>query len=60
MADISMCNDTLCPRCTECYRFMADVHPFRQSFFVNSPLKEDKSCDEFVLDERHKILRRNK
>ena len=55
-----MCNDTLCPRCTECYRFMADVHTIRQSFFVNSPLKEDKSCDEFVLDERHKILRRNK
>jgi len=39
---------------------MADVHIIRQSFFVNSPLKEDKSCDEFVLDERHKILRRNK
>jgi len=60
MADVTMCNDTLCPRAMECYRFIADVHPIRQSFFVNSPLKEDKTCDEFILDKRHKILRKNK
>ena len=60
MADITMCNDTKCPRCLTCYRFMADVNPTRQSFFINSPLKEDKTCDEFVKDERHHILRRTK
>ena len=55
-----MCKDTLCPRAMECYRFVADVNPIRQSFFINSPLKEDKSCDEYWLDERHKILRKTK
>jgi lipoate synthase len=60
MADITMCQDSSCPNAGQCYRYTANVSTHRQSYFVVSPLKEDKSCDEFVLDERHKILRRNK
>jgi hypothetical protein len=60
MADITMCKDVTCPNAQTCYRFMANVNPFRQSFFIKSPLKEDKTCDEYWKDERHKILRRSK
>lgn len=58
MADITMCDDSSCPRAGQCYRFTAPPTRNWQSYFIPSPLKEDKSCDEFWLDERHKILRR--
>lgn len=60
MADITMCNDNTCPRAGHCYRFTANANPDRQSYFIQSPLQEDKSCNEYWLDERHKILRRDK
>ena len=53
-----MCNDTSCHRAGQCYRFTANASDY-QYYFMTSPLKEDKSCDEFWLDERHKILRSN-
>lgn len=58
MADITMCNDNSCPRSGQCYRFTATPTHNWQSYFIPSPLKDDKSCDEFWLDVRHKILRR--
>ena len=58
MADITMCKDNSCPRAGQCYRFTANASDLYQSYFISSPLKDDKSCDEFWLDERHKILRR--
>lgn len=60
VADITMCNDITCHRTGQCYRFTANVNPYRQSYFITSPLKADKSCDEFWLDERFKILRKVK
>lgn len=59
MADITMCNDDRCPRAGKCYRFTAPVSDYNQSWFMITPLNIDKSCDEFLLDERHKILRSN-
>ena len=59
MADITMCNDTSCHRAGQCYRFTANVSDY-QYYFMTSPLKEDKTCDEFWLDERYKILRKDK
>jgi hypothetical protein len=55
-----MCNDNSCPRAGQCYRFTANVNELYQSYFISSPLKDDKSCDEFWLDERHKILKGSK
>jgi hypothetical protein len=60
MADITMCDDALCPNAGKCYRFTAPIADYNQSWFIKSPLKKDKSCDQFWLDERHIILRRNK
>ena len=59
MADITMCKDNTCPNAGHCYRFTANANELRQYYFVVSPLKDDKSCDEFLADERHKILKRN-
>ncbi len=56
MADITMCNDNKCPRAGQCYRFTANQSDY-QYYFVVSPLQKDNSCNEFWLDERHKILR---
>lgn len=47
MADITMCKDATCPNAQTCYRFKANVNPYGQYFFINSPLKEDKTCDEY-------------
>lgn len=47
MADITMCVGTDCPKKESCYRYTAPVNKYRQSYFVDVPLKEDKTCDEF-------------
>ena len=52
-----MCDDIKCPQCVSCYRHTAPIAEYNQSWFVKSPLKEDKTCDEFLMDNRHKILR---
>ena len=57
MADITMCKGTDCPMKNNCYRHTASVNMYRQAYFINVPLKEDKTCDEFWQDERHKIER---
>lgn len=51
-----MCNDNKCHRAGQCYRFTANQSDY-QYYFVVSPLQKDNSCNEFWLDERHKILR---
>lgn len=47
MADITMCSGQDCPLKERCYRFTAPKNDWRQSFFVNPPIKEDKTCDQF-------------
>lgn len=60
MADSTMCdaivlikNDdgtvtTECPKKETCYRHMAPVNLYRQSYFVNAPLEKDLTCKEFT------------
>lgn len=48
MPDISMCEGIGCPIKTTCYRFRALPTPYRQSYFSNPPIKEDKSCDYYM------------
>lgn len=60
MADITMCKGTTCPVKESCYRFTAPINDWRQSFFIEVPIKEDKTCDEYWKDERHKTIRRIK
>lgn len=47
MADITMCSGEDCPMKERCYKFTAHKNNWRQSFFLNPPIKEDKTCDHF-------------
>ena len=47
MADISKCNDTLCPSKTICYRFTAPVNEFRQSYINTNREADAYNCDLF-------------
>lgn len=48
MADITKCNPgTNCPHKEKCYRFTAPADEYRQTYFVEPPIKEDKTCDMF-------------
>lgn len=60
MADITMCRGTDCPNKDSCYRFTATSNKYRQSYFVEVPLKSDNTCNEYWKDERHKILKESK
>mgnify|MGYP006992522728 CR=1 FL=1 len=42
--DITMCNDTDCPKKRSCYRSQAKPTPEWQSYFVASPRNKDGSC----------------
>ena len=52
MADITMCTDSKCPKRNTCYRFKAKPSEFRQSYFADSPKKEDGSCDHYWETEK--------
>ena len=60
MADITKCKGTNCPNKETCYRFTATSNEYRQSFFVEVPLKSDNTCDEYWKDERIKVLKKEK
>jgi hypothetical protein len=45
MPDITMCMDNNCQSRFQCYRYMADPTPHRQSYFKNSP-KDDPLEDK--------------
>ncbi len=51
MPDITMCDDTDCPRFKECYRAQAEPTPSWQSYFETSPRKGTE-CAYFMLDTR--------
>jgi hypothetical protein len=46
MADITMCVGTDCPHKERCYRFTAKANEYRQSYFMNPPIKDGK-CDMY-------------
>lgn len=39
MSDITMCEGTGCPMRESCYRYNAEPNPYRQSYFMEVPLK---------------------
>ena len=47
MPDISMCVDGFCPKCSRCYRYMAEPNEHYQSYSVFTR-EEDKECDNFM------------
>ena len=53
MPDITMCKDDMCPSRKNCYRFMAEPNPYRQSYFAVSPLPQqtcttrNEGCEYF-------------
>ncbi len=46
MTDITKCSGKDCPFKEVCYRYTAPSSEFRQSFFVEPPIKNGE-CDEF-------------
>lgn len=46
MADITKCQGTDCPKKETCYRYLATVSEWRQSWFCECPLKDGK-CDYY-------------
>lgn len=50
MPDITMCTGDDCPMKDTCYRFTANANEFMQSYFMNAPIKEDKTCDHYWLN----------
>lgn len=46
MADITMCSGTDCPQKESCYRFTAKPSEYRQSYFMEAPIKDGK-CDMY-------------
>lgn len=46
MADITMCRGKGCPLASTCYRHLAKVDPFMQSWFTQEPHK-DGECSEY-------------
>jgi hypothetical protein len=47
MADITMCKGNYCPLKESCYRYTAKPNEYRQSYFVNAPVKNGK-CNEYM------------
>ena len=47
MPDITMCEGADCPKKNSCYRYTAKASEYRQSFFINSPIKNGK-CEHFL------------
>lgn len=46
MPDITMCSGEGCPFKESCYRFTAKPNEYRQSYFVEPPIKDGK-CDHY-------------
>ena len=46
MSDITKCKGTDCPVKEHCYRYTAKANEFRQSYFVEPPIKDGK-CEMF-------------
>lgn len=47
MADITMCKGTNNQLCATCYRKLATPNEYRQSYFLDIPIKKDGTCEEY-------------
>jgi hypothetical protein len=58
MPDITMCKGQvggiICPYKDKCYRYTAEPNKYRQSFFVELPIKDAK-CDYYWGDNAESI-----
>lgn len=52
MPDICMCGGVGCEQKGTCYRYTAEAHPYRQSYFAGAPMTSPTECVYFVLDNR--------
>lgn len=59
MPDIAMCWGDNCPIKVTCYRFTATPSKWRQSYFAETPIKEDNTCDHFmeIWDKPKELMR---
>ena len=55
MADITKCVGTNCPYKEKCYRYTAKTSEYRQSWFMNAPIKDGK-CDMFWGNNAEAVL----
>lgn len=46
MADITMCKGVNCEQRGTCYRYLATANPYAQSYFSETPIKDNK-CDMY-------------
>lgn len=46
MADITMCDGKGCELKNTCYRFKAKANKYRQAYFAETPIKNNK-CDQY-------------
>lgn len=53
MADITMCSGEGCLKKSACYRHTAPQNPWRQSFFMSSPVEADGTCRHFSPNKSH-------
>lgn len=53
MPDISMCTNKECPLSNDCFRFMAEPNPYRQSYNRFEPKVNEETkkleCEHFIL-----------
>jgi hypothetical protein len=47
MPDITKCKSIECERRHTCYRYMSKPYHFMQSYFSESPMNEDGSCNYY-------------
>ena len=45
--DITMCKDNNCLLKDNCLRFKGEPNKYQQSYFLESPLKSDNTCEYF-------------
>lgn len=55
MPDITMCSGEGCPLKESCHRFTAKPNEYRQSYFVDPPIKDSK-CEYYWGDTQESIL----
>ena len=55
MADITMCKGTNCPQKETCYRFTAKPNEYRQSYFMEAPIKYGK-CEMYWGDKAELVF----
>lgn len=56
MSDITKCKGTDCPVNEHCYRYTAKANEFRQSYFVEPPIKDGK-CEMFWGENSEQIFK---